>query len=281
MNKPGVFLSHNWQDKEFVRKLATDLQHLGARVWLDEAEIQIGDSLIEKIRSGIDEMDYLAVILSPHSVNSEWVKKEVDIAMNQEIENKKVKVLPIKAAACEMPGFLKGKLYADFTTQEKYPSALSQVAKKLGLATKGHPKEGRIFDNALFHECRERLGSDKDKQMAVQKYGQSNARDLGDWFLDKLKPGNESFWVSIQCDRETFLLLARIIKEMGELTPRAMAIRDKIVEQTNDSFGYDWEYNDWIRNRERTIYDSLITIGDDVCLSAVNKRWPKGLDPYL
>jgi len=91
----SIFLSHNHDDKPFVRRLAQDLQEAGARVWLDEAEMMIGDSLIEKIRQGIDEMEYLGVILSQNSVKSEWVKREVDVAMNQEIEGKRVKVLPL------------------------------------------------------------------------------------------------------------------------------------------------------------------------------------------
>jgi hypothetical protein len=62
----GVFLSHNWADKDFVRRLAGDLVAAGARVWIDEAEIKVGDSLIEKIRAGIDSMDYVAAILSPN-----------------------------------------------------------------------------------------------------------------------------------------------------------------------------------------------------------------------
>ncbi len=51
---PGIFLSHTWTDKEFVSQLANDLRTLGARVWIDEAEIKLGDSLIEKIRSKYD-----------------------------------------------------------------------------------------------------------------------------------------------------------------------------------------------------------------------------------
>jgi hypothetical protein len=45
----SIFLSHNHADKPFVRRLAQDLQAAGARVWLDEAEMLIGDSLIKKI----------------------------------------------------------------------------------------------------------------------------------------------------------------------------------------------------------------------------------------
>ena len=130
----SVFLSHSWQDKNFVKRLAEDLEMRGITVWLDEAEIKIGDSLINKIRDGIDQMDYLAVILSKASIKSEWVKKEVDIAMNQEIAGRRVKVLPIlidKLDQTEMPNFLIGKLYADFTTPTGYREGLKTILRRL------------------------------------------------------------------------------------------------------------------------------------------------------
>ncbi len=126
-----VFLSHNWNDRGIARKLAKDLNDRGIGTWLDEAEIKIGDSLIEKIRAGIDTVEYLLVLLSDASVNSEWVKKEVDIAMNQEIEGKKVKVLPVLLESCDLPGFLKGKLYADLRTEENYETVLRQIEERL------------------------------------------------------------------------------------------------------------------------------------------------------
>ena len=128
----SIFLSHNHADKPFVRRLAQDLQDAGVRVWIDEAEIMIGDSLIEKIRQGIDEMEYVGVVISQNSVKSEWVKREVDIAMNQEIEGKLVKVLPLVIEDCELPGFLKGKLYADFRASERYDEELAKVLRRLG-----------------------------------------------------------------------------------------------------------------------------------------------------
>ena len=42
----SVFLSHNVNDKPFVRNLARDLENHGVKYWLDEAEIKGGDSLI-------------------------------------------------------------------------------------------------------------------------------------------------------------------------------------------------------------------------------------------
>jgi hypothetical protein len=100
-------------------------------VWVDEAEIKIGDSLIEKIREGIDNVQYVGVVISKSSIKSEWVKREVDIAMNQEIEGKRVKVLPLLIDDCDLPGFLKGKLYADFRTADNYKQELEKLIRRL------------------------------------------------------------------------------------------------------------------------------------------------------
>jgi hypothetical protein len=128
-----IFLSHNWADKPFVHRLARDLDSQGISYWLDEAEIKIGESLITKIRDGIDTVDYVAVVLSPNSIESPWVQREVDVAMNQEIEGHKVKVLPIMLAHCKPPGFLVGKLYADFTKESKYNSSFEKLVQSVGV----------------------------------------------------------------------------------------------------------------------------------------------------
>jgi hypothetical protein len=94
-------------------------------------EIKLGDSFIDKISEGIDKMEYLAIVLSPDSVNSSWVKKEVEVAMNQEIQGKKIKVLPLLHRECTIPSFLQDKLYADFTEEERYEVALEMILNRL------------------------------------------------------------------------------------------------------------------------------------------------------
>lgn len=129
----SIFLSHTVADKPFVRRLATDLENHGIRYWLDEAEIKVGESLIKKIRQGIDQVDYVAVILSPRSVTAPWVQREVDVAMNQEIQGNKVKVLPVMYQTCDLPGFFLGKFYADFTDESKYQEAFKRLVESIGI----------------------------------------------------------------------------------------------------------------------------------------------------
>lgn len=129
----SVFLSHNHGDKDFVRKLARDLESHGVRHWLDEAEMKIGDSLIQKIREGIDSVDFFAVILSPNSVEAPWVVNEFDVAMNHQINGKPIKVLPILLKECDLPGFLVGKLYGDFQNEDQYAESFKKLINSIGL----------------------------------------------------------------------------------------------------------------------------------------------------
>lgn len=130
-----IFLSHSHTDKPFARRLATDLRKAGHGVWIDEAEINIGDSLIEKIRNGLDQVDYVAAILSSSSINSPWVIRELDIASNREIDEKRVIVLPLLIEKVQLPGFLKGKFYGDFTDPVQYEAMFSLLLRKLGDST--------------------------------------------------------------------------------------------------------------------------------------------------
>lgn len=128
----NVFLSHSHTDKSFTRKLANDLRLAGHGVWIDEAEINIGDSLIEKIREGLDQVDYVIAILSSSSISSTWVTRELDIASNREIDERKVIVLPILIEQVDLPGFLRGKFYGDFISEENYQAQLDLLLRKLG-----------------------------------------------------------------------------------------------------------------------------------------------------
>lgn len=142
----SVFLSHNSKDKPFVRKIAADLREQGHVVWIDEAEINIGDSLVEKIREGLNKVDFVAAVLSENSIGSPWVQRELDISSNREIAERRVILLPLLLEKVDLPGFLFGKRYADFTTEDNYSPSLQDLLRALG------PVEKHIDVNAKEKE---------------------------------------------------------------------------------------------------------------------------------
>lgn len=131
----SIFLSHSHADKPFARRLAADLRLAGHTVWIDEAEINIGDSLVAKIREGIDQVDFVAAIISSASVASTWVTRELDLASNREMREKRVVVLPLLVERVQLPGFLDGKLYGDFCDPTAYSTSFDQLLRALGPAT--------------------------------------------------------------------------------------------------------------------------------------------------
>lgn len=128
-----VFLSHSSKDKTKVRKIANFLKENGIYVWVDEAEIRIGDSLLKKISDGILEVDYLFACISNNSINSEWVNKELEMSMNLEIQRKELIVVPILLEDCDIPVFLKNKLYADMRTKLSYQHGYDLMLRRLGV----------------------------------------------------------------------------------------------------------------------------------------------------
>jgi hypothetical protein len=130
---PSIFLSHAHEDKPFVRRLARDLMSYGVRVWIDEAEMGVGDSLLEKIAISISEMDYVGAVISRHSAHSDWVTREIKVAMSEDIAGRRVKVLPLLLRGGEIPPILSGKIFADFTSEPAYLNSLGKVLHRLGV----------------------------------------------------------------------------------------------------------------------------------------------------
>jgi hypothetical protein len=129
----SLFLSHSWYDKFFARNLAEILESRGVKVWIDEGELKVGDSLLQRISEGIGKTDFFGIVLSHNSVSSSWVQKELQIAMTYEIDGKKIRVLPILLEKCEIPVFLKDKLFADFTNPTDFGNSLFQLLSAMGI----------------------------------------------------------------------------------------------------------------------------------------------------
>ena len=73
----GLFLSHSSADDGFVRELRQALADMGQPVWIDSRQLKGGDPLWSDITAAIEAAAGLAVLVSPASLQSRWVGKEV------------------------------------------------------------------------------------------------------------------------------------------------------------------------------------------------------------
>ena len=90
-----VFISHATEDKdEIVRPLVKALTDRGLRMWYDESELRIGDSLRGKIDEGLAKSRFGIVVLSHAFFQKKWTKFELNALVAQEMADKAV-ILPI------------------------------------------------------------------------------------------------------------------------------------------------------------------------------------------
>lgn len=85
-----IFISHASEDKgEVARPLYNKLESQGLKVWIDEQEINIGDSLRGKIDDGLARSRFGVVVLSPDFFKKDWPKAELDALVAKQINQTK------------------------------------------------------------------------------------------------------------------------------------------------------------------------------------------------
>lgn len=89
-----VFISHASEDKsDIARPLYDALKKRKLRVWFDEAELRLGDSLRRKIDEGLGKSRFGVVILSRKFFEKEWPQRELDGLVATEDRQKRI--LPV------------------------------------------------------------------------------------------------------------------------------------------------------------------------------------------
>ena len=109
---PSVFISYSHEDRLIAEVVASGLTYRGHRVWIDQGELRVGDSLIERISEAVDEADFLVALVSGASLGSRWCQKELAIAMTGELSREHMpKVLPLQVGDVQMPAAVTDKYY--------------------------------------------------------------------------------------------------------------------------------------------------------------------------
>jgi hypothetical protein len=91
-----VFISHASEDKDrFVRPLAEALSARGVTVWYDEWELQVGDSLVDRINEGLGRSRFGVVVLSPAFFTKNWSRAELQAFASLEMQQSRSLLLPV------------------------------------------------------------------------------------------------------------------------------------------------------------------------------------------
>jgi uncharacterized protein YjbI with pentapeptide repeats len=92
----SCFIAYSSKDQEFANGLYEGLQIGGVRCWFAPHDIQAGKKVHEQIDTAIRLHERLLLILSPSSINSEWVKTEIANAREREAKEGRRILFPIR-----------------------------------------------------------------------------------------------------------------------------------------------------------------------------------------
>ena len=112
-----------------AKRIAEQIETRGARTFLDEAHISVGEDFEERILNALDRANELLVIVTPWSlkrpfvwseVGAAWLKRIPIIAVLHGLTPKKVQTHP------SIPVFFKRREFIDINQLDKYLSELRE-----------------------------------------------------------------------------------------------------------------------------------------------------------
>jgi hypothetical protein len=127
-----AFISHAAEDKEEVaRPLAHELTRLGLRVWYDDYELHVGDSLRRRIDDGLARSRFGIVVLSPSFFAKNWPQYELDGLVTKEMQNREKVILPLWHKVSKDEVIRYSPTLADKVALSTAQFTIADLAKKL------------------------------------------------------------------------------------------------------------------------------------------------------
>lgn len=112
----NVFISHRGFDKVEAERLAEEIRRCGHDVWLDEWQLEIGQSLVGEINKGLLTATYLVLCFSDAGVTSPWMSREWMSGLARQLNGDGIKLLPARLTGGSPPPILADLKYADLVT---------------------------------------------------------------------------------------------------------------------------------------------------------------------
>lgn len=110
-----IFLSHAHQDQKFADRVVRILRRHRLHVWYSRKHIIGARRWHDEIGRALARCDWFVVILSPHSVRSDWVRHEVAFVLRAGFGDRIVPLLYRKCDPTKLSWVLPEYQFVDFT----------------------------------------------------------------------------------------------------------------------------------------------------------------------
>lgn len=137
-----IFLSYSRADHDLAMALTSALKAAGHIVLWDIDRIRTGDLLEDRIRACIDLADYLVALITEQSVDSDWVEREVKMAIAREGAGKQRMVLPVVEQGVVIPAYFGERAVVRFDCAAeigKIPAQLKEALRDRPLYDESTP----------------------------------------------------------------------------------------------------------------------------------------------
>src|SRR5712664_1097917 len=153
-----LFLCHNRADKQWVRELGERIEQedWGGRklgVFLDEWDIRPGENILLKIDEALKRCRFVAVVLSPEMLRSDWCSLELTATLAQDPMNRQGRLLPLlrreadlrTGERIEIPPILRPFNHLDFRDEKDFARSYAKLVARI----RGEPPPRRAGASRL------------------------------------------------------------------------------------------------------------------------------------
>ena len=124
-----VFVSHATYDKWVAMALCEKLEEIGVATFRGDRDIEGGSDIAESIRESISQCAEVLVLISPESVDRQWVVLEIGMAF---MANKRIVPILLHATADQLPDIIDKKRAFDINQFDAYLADLLKRKKSYG-----------------------------------------------------------------------------------------------------------------------------------------------------
>jgi len=187
-----IFISYSRKNKQFVERLHSDLVNEGHYVWIDTIEIKAGEDIHTRIAEGVAEADFVIVVLSKNSLNSEYVKRELYKTFDKQIKAKSVIAIPVlldKFSKEHIPLPFAGMKFVDFIVKSKYLESFAELLKSVGPPFICQDPKGfdpKKFYKEYFGFVTDDLEYEKQREL-LHKWQRRNPQNFAELFETELR----------------------------------------------------------------------------------------------
>jgi hypothetical protein len=136
----SCFISYSSKDDEFAHRIHADLQNKGVRCWFAPHDLPIGGKILDAIDVAIRLREKVVLILSEHSIKSDWVEDEVTAGFEEERKRGQIVLFPVRLDEAVMntneawAAKLRARNIGDFRkwkNHDAYKQSLARVLRDL------------------------------------------------------------------------------------------------------------------------------------------------------